>query len=67
MTVNEFCTKYDVPRAIVYEESFRLNDRNNFEPKEMADVLRTRIMKSKAYHQDKIEKSDAILKKIADL
>lgn len=66
MTVNEFSAKYNVPRTLVYEASFRLKGANryDFEPADLAGALRELVERRRAYHRKHVARAEQVLKNI---
>ena len=64
MKVREFSKKYSVPQELVYEASFMLGDRFDFEPSEMAAEVRRLVNKRIKTHRRRVERSEQILKNI---
>ena len=64
MKVREFSKKYSVPQELVYEASFMLGDRFDFDPSEMAAEVRRLVNKRVETHRRRVERSEQILKNI---
>lgn len=65
MKVREFSDKYEVPKELVYEASFRLDrDRLNFEPSEIAEEVRRLVLERLKIHKARVERSERILKNL---
>lgn len=64
MRVKEFSVKYDVPKELVYEASFMLGERFDFDPKDMAAEIRKIMERRIKVHQKHVERSERILRNI---
>ena len=64
MKVREFSKKYEIPQELVYEASFQLGDRHDFEPAEMAVEIRKLVDKRMKIHLARVERSKRILKNL---
>lgn len=64
MKVREFSKKYEVPQELVYEASFMLGDRFDFEPSDMAVAVRKLVEKRLKIHRMHVERSERILKNL---
>lgn len=64
MKVREFSRKYGVPQELVYEASFMLGERFDFDPADIAVEIRKLVEKRMQVHQKHVERSERILKNL---
>lgn len=64
MKVKEFSRKYGIPQELVYEASFRLGERFDFEPSEIAVEIRKLVQKRLEVHKMRVARSEMILKNL---
>ena len=64
MKVKEFSVKYGVPKELVYEASFMLGERFDFEPKDIAAEIRKIVEKRIKVHRKHVERSERILRNL---
>lgn len=67
MKVREFSKKYEVPQELVYEASFQLGDRHDFEPSEMAVEIRKLVKNRLKVHNARVQRAERILKNLEDV
>lgn len=64
MKVKEFSVKYGIPKELVYEASFMLGERFDFEPKDIAAEIRKIVERRIKVHQKHVERSERILRNL---
>ena len=64
MKVKEFSVKYGVPKELVYEASFMLGERFDFEPKDIAAEIRKIVERRIKVHRKHVERSERILRNL---
>lgn len=65
MKIREFSDKYDIPKEIVYEASFRLDGNQfDFEPSEIAVEVRKIVSSRLKTHRARVERSERILRNL---
>lgn len=64
MKVKEFSVKYGVPKELVYEASFMLGERFDFEPKDIAAEIRKIVERRIKVHRKHVERSERILQNL---